>query len=212
MIQLWVVLLEIPHRATHVYVMTLVKLSIVFDFVLVLVCMYHYYARYIVPAWVALILYLVVLILLIKVLTGYFIGKYLLYIPSLFAPDNNNVVHFPGCILSNRYSLQYQSKSKITLPRSWNYKRKPCWFTLQTILQRNGPKSYKRRARIYLQHSYFRGNADKILAFFDHLLTNPLTLVKEFLYCLKGKICIFLTFPLVVCSTYPMSLYCEKWP
>ena len=83
----------------------------------------------------------------------------------------NNVIHFLGCILSNCYSLQYQSKSKITVPRSWNYKRKPCWFTLQTILQRNGPKSYNRWTRIYLQHSYFRGNVDKILAFFDHLLT-----------------------------------------
>ena len=189
--------------------MTLVKLSIVFDFVLVLVCTT---TRYIVPTWVALILYLVVLILLIKVLTGYFIGKYLLYIAHCtFAPDNNNVVHFPGCILSNRYSLQYQSKSKIALPRSWNYKRKPCWFTLQTILQRNGPKSYKRRARIYLQHSYFRGNADKILAFFDHLLTYPLTLVKEFLYCYNGKSAYYWRF-----HFYPLSLYCEKnghkWP
>ena len=95
---------------------------------------------------------------------------------SEFAPDNNNVVHVPGCILSNCYRLQYQSKSKITVPRSWNYKREPCWFTLQTILQRNGPKSYNRWTRIYLQHSYFRGNVDKILAFFDHLLTYPKTL------------------------------------
>ena len=49
-------------------------------------CLYLYACtttRYIVPAWVALILYLVVLILLIKVLTGYFIGKYLLYIVYL---------------------------------------------------------------------------------------------------------------------------------
>jgi hypothetical protein len=29
---------------------------------------------------------------------------------------------------------------------------------------------------------------------------------------LKGKICIFLTFPLVLSLFYPLSLYCEKWP